>query len=114
MQGGHHGGRQREGFEAVVLNESAGGLGGFQRQQGVEAGAEADFEDAQGPGRFGGSGQQRQQPVPDEDVRRLLPRPVPRVVLLVQGRHEKRGRAIGRHAHLYLWLVIQWLLAVHL
>ena len=54
LQGGHHGGRQREGFEAVVLDESAGGLGGFQRQQGIQAGAEADFEDAQRLARSGG------------------------------------------------------------
>ena len=58
------------------------------------------------PGR-----EQRRQSGLDEYVRRFLPGPVVGMVVLVKRRHVERGRAVGRHADFYLWLLGELLTA---
>jgi len=79
--------------------------GRAQGEQRVEAGAQAHFEQAQGPaaGLAQAGIEQRRQPGLNKHVLRFLPGAVRGMVMLVQRRHVQRGRAVGRAAHFYLW-----------
>ena len=88
VQGFHFGPGQRIEFDTGVADRPSGAFGLLQGEQGVQAGAEACFEDV----RTGGGG--GLQPHVDEDVLRLGAGAFHGVVMLVQFGHVERGAAV--------------------